>query len=334
MRNLKNWIRLIKGLVVFSLTGKRQERAYQAMVGLFCTTGGRSNDVISSVIRFLRPKANFSLNVEEKKLTESWAETLEKDGIAPLGNYLAKETCEDLERWARTTPAVPKPDRPGLAKTLIPNPENPEAEGYYFLEQDLVNNTHIQRLMTDPKLLSLAQNYLGCEPILSIVAMWWSCAGKFSGDAARTLAQMYHFDMDRPKWLKIFFYLTDVEEKNGPHVFVRKTHRTGFIPKEILDRGYARLTDEEVSRHFSEKEQMRIVGSRGSTFAEVTRGLHKGLIPEEKYRLVLQLEFCNSLFGGSYEKDLSIITEGKKSEWEKTFAKYQNTYRRIKIKNN
>ena len=67
MRNLKNWIRLIKGLVVFSLTGKRQERAYQAMVGLFCTTGGRSNDVISSVIRFLRPKANFSLNVEEKK---------------------------------------------------------------------------------------------------------------------------------------------------------------------------------------------------------------------------------------------------------------------------
>jgi hypothetical protein len=313
MGQFKDWTRLGKGILSFHLTGKQQEKAYQAMIGLFCRTGGWSNDVVSSVIQFLRPKANFSLNEEEKKLTESWAETLGKDGIVPLGNYLKKETCEDLERWARTTPAVPKPDRPGLAKTLIPNPENPDAEGYYFLEQDLVSNLHIQRLMTDPKLLSLAQNYLGCEPILSIVAMWWSCAGKFSGDAARALAQMYHFDMDRPKWLKIFFYLTDVEEKNGPHVFVRKTHRTGFIPRELLDRGYARLTDEEVSQHFSEKEQMRIVGSRGSTFAEVTRGLHKGLIPENKYRLVLQLEFCNSLFGSEYERSrLNLDTLDKK----------------------
>lgn len=328
MRQFKNWIRLVKGLVVFSLTGKRQEKAYQSMVGLFCKTGGKSNDTISSVIRFLRPKANFSLNEEEKKLTESWAETLEKDGIAPLGNYLTKETCEDLERWARTTPAVPKPDRPGLAKTLIPNPENPDAEGYYFFEQDLVNNTHIQRLMADPKLLSLAQNYLGCEPILSIVAMWWSCAGKFSGDAARALAQMYHFDMDRPKWLKIFFYLTDVEEKNGPHVFVRKTHRTGFIPQQLLDRGYTRLTDEEVSRHFSEKEQMRIVGSRGSTFAEVTRGLHKGLIPEEKYRLVLQLEFCNSLFGSDYERPRLNLDVLEKKGFSSA-QKHPKIYRKI-----
>ena len=114
MRNLKDWIRLIIGLVAFSLTGKRQEKAYQSMVGLFCKTGGRSNDTISSVIRALRPKANFALSEEEKKLTESWAETLEKDGIAPLGNYLTKETCEGLERWARTTPAVPKPDPPAL----------------------------------------------------------------------------------------------------------------------------------------------------------------------------------------------------------------------------
>jgi len=328
MRNLKNWIRLVKGLVVFSLTGNRQEKAYQSMVSLFCKTGGKSNDTISSVIRFLRPKANFSLNVEEKKLTESWAQTLEKDGIAPLGNYLTKETCEELEYWARTTPAVPKPDRLGLAKSLIPNPENPEAEGYYFSEQDLVNNNHIQRLMTDPKLLSLAQNYLGCEPILSIVAMWWSCAGKFSGDAARALAQMYHFDLDRPKWLKIFFYLTDVEEKNGPHVFVQKTHRTGFIPKKLLDRGYARLTDEEVSQYFSKNEQLNILGKRGSTFAEITRGLHKGLIPKEKYRLVLQLEFCNSLFGADYEKprlNLNVLEKcrlGSAQKHPKVYRKF------------
>ena len=35
-------------------------------------------------------------------------------------------------------------------------------------------------------------------------------------------AQMFHFDMDRPKWLKFFIYINDVNEKNGPHFFIPK----------------------------------------------------------------------------------------------------------------
>lgn len=61
MGQLKDWARLSKGLLSFHLTGKQQEKAYQAMIGLFCRTGGWSNDVLSRVIRVIRPKAAFSL---------------------------------------------------------------------------------------------------------------------------------------------------------------------------------------------------------------------------------------------------------------------------------
>ncbi|MBU6149135.1 MAG: phytanoyl-CoA dioxygenase, partial [Verrucomicrobia bacterium] len=183
---------------------------------------------------------------------------------------------------------------------------NPIAEGYYFSEQQIINQQNILILMTDKNIINLAQNYLGCEPILSIVAMWWSCSGKFSEDASRALAQMYHFDMDRPKWLKVFFYINDVSLKNGPHVFIRKTHKTGNFPQPLLAKGYSRLTDNEINQYFSQEDQLKIVGPRGSAFAEDTRGIHKGLIPENGYRLVLQLEFSNSLFGAKYEKDLKL----------------------------
>lgn len=329
MGQFKDWTRLGKGLLSFHLTGKQQEKAYQAMIGLFCRTGGWSNDVLSRAICLIRPKADLSLKEVDANRSRGWAQELEENGIVPLGTYLTPETCAQLESWARSTPAAPKPERPDLPKTVCPNPEKPIAEGYYFSEQDLVGHPMVQRLMTDPKLLALAQNYLGCEPILSIVAMWWSCAGKFSGDAARALAQMYHFDMDRPRWLKNFFYLTDVNNSNGPHVFVRKTHRTGRFPRPLLAKGYARLTDQEVSQFFGQEDQMQIVGGRGSAFAEDTRGIHKGLIPEKGYRLVLQLEFCNSLFGGQYQKQLKISDSALEPSVRDTMRKFPGIYRRF-----
>jgi hypothetical protein len=161
MGQLKDWTRLGKGLLSFHLTGKQQEKAYQAMIGLFCRTGGWINDVLSRAIRVIRPKADLSLQEADADRSRGWAKELEENGIVPLGTYLTPETCAQLESWARSTPAMPKPERPDLPKTVCPNPEQPIAEGYYFSEQDLVGHPMVQRLMADPKLLALAQNYLG-----------------------------------------------------------------------------------------------------------------------------------------------------------------------------
>ena len=56
-------------------------------------------------------------------------------------------------------------------------------------------------------------------------------------------AQLYHFDLDRPKWLKFFIYLNDVENiSHGPHLFIEKTHKLFSKPYKILIKRYQRIS--------------------------------------------------------------------------------------------
>jgi hypothetical protein len=154
--------------------------------------------------------------------------------------------------------------------------------------------------MADLSLLAVAQDYLRAAPVLDIVTMWWHTALRDAPDARA--AQLYHFDMDRPRWLKFFIYLTDVGPENGPHCFIRGSHRTGGIADPLRAHGYARLTDDDVARHYPPGDHVCFTAPRGTIIAEDTRGLHKGQHVTSGDRLILQLEFTNTLFGGRYTR--------------------------------
>jgi hypothetical protein len=69
-----------------------------------------------------------------------------------------------------------------------------------------------------------------------------------------------------------------------------------------LAKGYARLTDHEVQDHYSAEDFIEFTGPRGTILAEDTRGLHKGKHVQRGHRLVLQIQFSNSLFGATYAR--------------------------------
>lgn len=155
--------------------------------------------------------------------------------------------------------------------------------------------------------------------------MWWLTF--FSDKPDAKAAQYFHFDMDRPKWLKFFIYLTDVQPVSGPHMFVAGSHRSGRIPQELLQKGYARLTDEEVSRHFPASDMLEFSAPRGSIIAEDTRGLHKGKHVECGDRLVLQIQYSNSLFGGDYAKaSLGSVVTATLRDRAQAFRKLYSAY--------
>jgi hypothetical protein len=128
--------------------------------------------------------------------------------------------------------------------------------------------------------------------------MWWHTA--YSKVPDKGAAQYWHFDMDRIKWIKFFIYLTDVGPNNGPHSFMKGSHRTGGIPEKLRMKGYARLSDDEVESCYSNDSVVEFSTPRGTIIAEDTRGLHKGKVVLSGDRLLLQLQFSNSLFGGYY----------------------------------
>jgi hypothetical protein len=271
------------------------------MVRLFCRSGGRTNDLISRGVSALRRPKELAvhdgvLGALTRENRNTIVEQLDRDGYYVFEQRLPDDVCDRLLALGERTPAIAQSAGTDGDATLAIDRAAPRAVRYELTTEDLLADPDVQALMADWSLLTVAQDYLRSAPIYDIVTMWWHTAFKDAPDARA--AQFYHFDMDRPRWLKFFFYLTDVGPENGPHCFIRGSHRTGGIKPELLSRGYARLTDTDVARHYVSDDHIQFVGKRGTIIAEDTRGLHKGQHVLRGDRLIFQLELTNTLFGG------------------------------------
>ena len=303
--DVRDAVYLAAGLAYYGVRRTTPERAYQGMVRLFTRTGGRSNDLISRGVAALRPPESFAAHdgvfgaltdARRREITER----LDRDGFYVFDQRLDDALCDRLLELAQRTPSVAQGAGAGGDALLVIDRAAPRAVRYELTPEDLLANADVQALIADWSLLTVAQDYLRSAPIIDIVTMWWHTAFQDRPDARA--AQFYHFDMDRPRWLKFFFYLTDVGPDNGPHCFIRGSHRTGGIADELLARGYARLADDDVARHYSAADHVRFTGKKGTIIAEDTRGLHKGQHVVHGDRLVFQLELTNTLFGGKLDR--------------------------------
>lgn len=294
------------GLWRYHATGLTPDVSQQSMIWLFCTTRGRFNDWMSRWIARRRPPVALPstqgvLGDMQPARRAVLVEQLRRDGVVVFPSVLPSDVCDRLIQFAREVPGNIRPmdwQSADVRRLALYNAERPEAVRYDYVQSDLLDLPDVQDLLADPSVLALVQDYLGCAPLADVLGMWWHTA--FQDHPDSMAAQYFHFDMDRFKWLKVFIYLTDVGPANGPHAFVRGSHRTGAIPADILQRGYVRITDEEVAANYPAEDIMTFTAPRGSIIVEDTRGLHKGVHVEEGARLILQLQFSNTLFGTNY----------------------------------
>jgi hypothetical protein len=300
-------MRLLIGFAVYLATKKTPTFAYYSMVGLFCLTRGRSNDLLSKLIGLVRRPYSFTRaegilgDMAAKTVNEPIVAQLRSRGFYVFESCLPEKLCDSLLQYALSHPCKTRimdgDKKPRSIEVIYPR-DRPAAVRYDFETLQLLENEDVQKLLADLSFGALAQEYLGARPTIDVLAMWWHTA--YSQIPDSEAAQYFHFDMDRPKWLKYFIYLTDVTTASGPHSFVAGSHRTGGIPDHLLRKGYSRLMDEEVTGVFKAEDIIEFTGARGTIIAEDTRGLHKGKHVETGDRLVLQIQFSNSLFGATH----------------------------------
>ena len=145
----------------------------------------------------------------------------------------------------------------------------------------LLRSPDIVAIANHPELLAAAAAYLGCKPTISSLSVWWS----LPADGSAQEAENYHRDVDEWRFVKLFVYLSDVDEDAGPHCFVRGSHRhPGFLR-------IRRIPDPEVEAAFRPEDQLKIQGRTGDAFLEDTFGLHKGQPPRQRRRLLLQVQY-------------------------------------------
>lgn len=293
------------GFSVLEKEGKTPDTSYWAMRKLFVETRGKSNDVIS---RLIKKKQYTGLSMQGVLGLHSPAELnaavndIRQNGFHIFDAKLPDHITDAIVEYAKVTPTVfrkiagtdnKSPDITTSSEVIF-NEKNPVSPVYQFSFQRIVENEELQKLIFDQSLLSFAQAYLNTRPVMDLIAMWWSVP--FEGKGKSEAAQMYHFDLDRIKFIKFFFYLTDVDAETGPHCYVKASHKR-LLPALQKD---GRLTDEEVTQAYGKENLLELCGKKGTIMAVDTRGLHKGKDLTRDKRLIFQIEFANSMFGQTY----------------------------------
>jgi hypothetical protein len=136
-------------------------------------------------------------------------------------------------------------------------------------------------LINRADILALAGAYLGCKPTISSIGVRWT----FSGAGREARFQHYHRDVDDWRFVKLFIYLTDVDEGGGPHVYIGGSHRTGFpVAAEAYD-------EASLSARYGPAAIMPMLGPCGTSFVADTLGVHRGGNSQTAPRLVLQIQY-------------------------------------------
>jgi hypothetical protein len=317
------------GIIYFFVTKKNFMQGFASLRYLFVMTNGKINNVSSKVISFFIPKYKITkaggvLGDLSKNDIENIVSDIETNGFHVFENKLKDTDVNDLVRFASETKVSyldfnQKHIAYSKEKVLF-DEKSTLSPRFQFNNQELFENDTIKKLVFDNSLLAIANSYLNTKPILDLAVMWWSIP--FDSKAENKAAQMYHFDMDRFKFIKFFFYLNDVTTNNGPHCYVRASHKK--LPKAILaDR---RIKDEEIKELYPQEDILELIGEKGSIIAVDTRGLHKGKPLINGKRLLFQIEFSNFLFGASYNTVNNVKLDSKSFSLKK---EYMRTYRLI-----
>lgn len=155
----------------------------------------------------------------------------------------------------------------------------------------------LQKLETDSGLLAIAAQFLEADPIHVASELLWSFPVSATLLQQLEAAQVFHYDMDDYRFIKFFFYLTDVDPSSGPHVCIRGSHKNKKFSHQLLGVRCASKDDREIVEYYGPENVVMICGQAGFGFVEDSFCFHKGTPPREKARLLLQIEFATNDYG-------------------------------------
>jgi hypothetical protein len=274
---------------------------WEKILWAHCTTNGRFTDCLTPVLRRINPPRQAA---DAKGLLGCFTVTdqnqivrqLAQDGYYIFDTLVPEHICAAIEEFARTCPAYMEDEFGTSERPVLYESGHPRARLYKLREQDSLANPAIQALMADDALIRISEAYLQTRAVVGGIDCWWSAP--YGNGPSSQAAQLFHFDFDAPpRWLKLFVYVTPVGPENGPHVFVKGSHKSRVASaEELFSRGYERIPDDDIGRIYGNDAPIEITGPRGTVFLADTRGFHKGKHPTRDHRLICQLVYCSPVF--------------------------------------
>ena len=235
---------------------------------------------------------------------------LRNDGFVLIENFLDEKTLTTLQKEFEDSLHHLNFDTPCLAQSqidpikhkllisnfLLGSDAELEKAGVMFRKDDAISYQQViddfkpstlttqmleysecyRKIWLDPYILGIVSSYLGLIPHLSEAYVRRNFPASY-----KTMNHYWHRDLNSSHLLKVFVFLSDCNEKNGPHEYISGTHKQ----YEILN-GKRYFHDEEVDKLFplGHPRRKTSIVKAGSVIIEDTRGVHRAKLPENGWR--------------------------------------------------
>ncbi len=316
------------GILYYKFFKKNHNIFYQSMVRLFCITGGKSNKYIN-LLTSNKDKLNIEQNNIHNDKIENIVKKIHDNGYFVYDDFLSSDECDDILSFCINSELNIRPNdlknwSDKIEKTYF-NQDNVKAVMYEMPKNKVLFKKNLSDIIFNSEILLICEKYFNGKPIFDHSSL--SISTSYSDKPDKKAAQLFHFDLDRPKWLKFLIYVSDVDNHNGPHAFVEGTHKDKGINSYILANGYDRTPDEIVSKYYKDKIK-NFIKKKGTLIIEDTRGLHKGTVLKSGFRCLLNIQFNSSNYGTKIEK------QEIKAEYvdNKIYSQNKYTYQNLIIK--
>jgi len=134
----------------------------------------------------------------------------------------------DAERFVAETAVGLEREREGGDAALRRRPGKEFLVRKYSRDVELGLDDPWLRLGVEPRLLDIANTYLGMWSKLEYVDVWYTPP---AGEEERRSSQRWHRDFNDRHLLKAFLYLVDVDEQTGPFEYVPRSAPGGELDK-------------------------------------------------------------------------------------------------------
>jgi hypothetical protein len=154
----------------------------------------------------------------------------------------------------------------------------------------------VVRFALQPEILNMANSYFGMLTKLQYYNGWHT----FPTQAPPRESQLWHRDPEDRYVLKMFVYLTDVDEGAGPLTYAPGTHAQGTVKTAVESRlvregqvkAY-RSDDAQMNAVVPRRQWITAIGPKGTVVLADTRGYHKGGLARERERILYTCMFAS-----------------------------------------
>jgi len=300
---------MMEAYAAYALSGKVSNADYMGFRETFTETRSMSHQVFSRVLAKHIPKekyplANTMFDVDDAdEIIRGAVRSLQVKGMWKARFTVPADKIEALKAQSMTR----FKDKHGdMIAAMLSGAEGcqPQVKSSYGW---VTTFEEMYEISADPLLLNIIQQYIGVPPIFDTPVVFLNSAAPVNTKGLSDTAQLYHHDLHRLQFVKLFIYLTDVDADSGPHAMIPGTHRVR--PDAMWADG--RRTDEAVKASGLLDDEVRITGKAGTLFLVDTSALHKGVHPNSNARLLAQVQYSNSLFGKPIPSSTRILTQAR-----------------------